>query len=54
MAAERVGGVAYFKIEGAQYSLKGKAEVMPLTEKKTTVTGQDGVHGFTRSPLAKT
>jgi hypothetical protein len=36
---------------GAQYSIKGKAEVMPLTEKKTGVVGQDGPHGFTHAPL---
>lgn len=49
--AQRIGGIAYFKIDGAQYSIRGKFEVMPLTEKKTGVVGQDGPQGFTRAPL---
>lgn len=50
MAAQRVGGIAFFKIDGAQYSIRGKFEVMPMNTKKTGVSGQDGVHGFTEMP----
>lgn len=52
MAAQRIGGIAYLKIDGSQWTLKGKAEVMPMTSKKTAVTGQDTVHGFSEMPLA--
>lgn len=52
MAAQRIGGIAYFKIDGAQFSIRGKFEVMPMTTKKTAVTGQDGVQGFTEMPVA--
>lgn len=50
MAAQRIGGRAFFKIDGSQYSIRGKFEVMPLNEKKTGVAGQDEVHGFTATP----
>lgn len=52
MAAQRIGGIAFFKIDGAQYSIKGKFEVMPMSTKKTSVVGQDEVQGFTETPVA--
>jgi hypothetical protein len=52
MAAQRVGGIAYFKIDGAQFTIKGKFEVMPNNRKKTTAVGQSEVIGFTESPVA--
>lgn len=51
MAAQRIGGIAYFKIGGAQYSIKGKFEVMPNSTKKTGVVGQDGPQGFSEMPI---
>lgn len=51
MAAQRVGGIAYFKIDGAQYSIKGKFEIMPFKTKKTSFIAQDGVVGFTETPV---
>jgi hypothetical protein len=47
---QRIGGIAYLKINGAQYSLRGKAEIMPLSIEKTSVVGQDGPHGYTQKP----
>lgn len=49
--AQRIGGIAYFKINGAQYSIRGKFEVMPMSKKKTGFAGQDGVQGFTEMPV---
>lgn len=51
MAGQRIGGIAFFKINGAQYSIRGKFEVMPMTSKKTGVVGQDGPQGKTSMPV---
>lgn len=50
MAAQLIGGVAYLKIAGAQYSLKGKFEWSPQKFTREGVPGQDGPHGFTKKP----
>jgi hypothetical protein len=52
MAAERVAGVCYFKIAGAQYPLKGKFEYSPQMTIKEAIVGQDGVHGYKEMPRA--
>lgn len=49
--AQRIGGTVFFKINGAQYSVRGKAEIYPFTTKKTAVIG-DVAQGFTETALA--
>lgn len=46
MAAERIAGICYFKVDGHQYSVRGNMKVQPLDTKKTGIAGSDGVHGF--------
>lgn len=50
MAANKIGGIAYLKIDGAQYSLKGSFSYSPQTTTKEGVAGQDGPHGYTEKP----
>ena len=51
MASQKIGGVAFLKVDGVQYSLRGNLKIMPLTSTRTGVAGQDGVHGTTRKPV---
>jgi hypothetical protein len=46
MAAIRVAGTAFFKIDGVSYSLKGALSVQPLSEEREAVVGMDGIHGY--------
>lgn len=50
MAAVSVGGIAYVKINGKQYMLRGDLVVSWDTLKRTGVAGQDSVHGYTETP----
>lgn len=52
MAAFKVGGVAFLKVNGTQYLLRGDLTVTVNTLKRTTVVGQDGVHGYTEEVVA--
>jgi hypothetical protein len=51
MAAIRVAGTAFFKIDGLQYSLKGALSIQPLSEERAAVTGMDGIHGYSETPI---
>jgi hypothetical protein len=48
--ANRIAGVCYLKVDGAQYALRGNLSVAPARTVRTGVAGQDGVHGFTEAP----
>ncbi len=50
MAEKRVGGIAYVKVDGAQYPLRGNFTVSPDAFTRTGVAGQDRVHGYTEMP----
>jgi hypothetical protein len=50
MANRRVGGIAYLKVDGDQYPLRGNFTVSPLTSERNGVAGQDYVHGYTETP----
>ncbi len=48
----KVGGIAYLKIDGVQFKLRGNAEYSPTNRERESVTGQDGeVHGFTEKTM---
>lgn len=40
--AENTVGVAYFRVDGVQYSITGEMRINPLTEKRTPLVGMDG------------
>jgi hypothetical protein len=50
MAAHKVGGVAFLKVNGFQYLLRGDLMVSPDLYERTGVAGQDGIHGYTEAP----
>jgi hypothetical protein len=50
MAVQSIGGVAYLKVNGFQYMLRGDLVVSSDSLKRTGIAGQDSVHGFTETP----
>lgn len=48
--AQRIAGIAYLKVDGAQYPLRGNFTVSPSPVERTGIAGQDYVHGFTELP----
>lgn len=49
--ADKIGGVAYLKVDGTQYALRGNLVVSPDPFEREGVAGQDGVHGFKETPV---
>ncbi len=49
--ANRIAGVCYLKVDGAQYNLRGNLKVNFSSSVRTGVAGQDSVHGFTEAPM---
>lgn len=45
-----LGGVAFLRVNGQQYQLRGNLKVGPVTEDASYVAGQDGVHGYITKP----
>lgn len=52
MAQNRVSGIAFLKVNGQQYDLKGKWKYMVNKVKREPIVGQDGVHGYKEMPEA--
>jgi hypothetical protein len=48
--ANKVGGVAFLKVDGRQYLLRGDLTVSPDAYERTGVAGQDSIHGYTETP----
>lgn len=49
-AANRIGGIAFLKVDGRQYPLRGSFTVSPSPTERTGIAGQDYVHGYTEIP----
>lgn len=49
-AANRIGGIAWLKVDGRQYPLRGSFTVSPAPTERTGIAGQDYVHGYTEIP----
>lgn len=47
---ERVAGVAFVRVDGQQYALRGNFTVSPSSSERTGIAGQDGVHGYIEMP----
>lgn len=45
-----IAGIAYLKADGEQYDLRGNLNISIGGVERETVTGQDGVHGYTEMP----
>ena len=50
MANRRVGGILFFKINGALFQTKGEWTYDIGVPKREAVVGADGVHGFKEEP----
>jgi hypothetical protein len=46
----RVAGVAYIRVDGAQYSLRGNLVVSIDSAEREGIPGQDGIHGYIERP----
>ena len=46
----RIAGIAYVKVNGKQYPLRGNLTVSPSPTERAGIAGQDGVHGFSENP----
>lgn len=47
---QRIAGIAFVKVDGAQYPLKGNFTVSPSPVERAGIAGQDYVHGFAENP----
>jgi hypothetical protein len=52
MAAQKIGGVAFFKIDGVQYSYRGSATIDPALVNRKSVVNMDGDINYTEEPKA--
>ncbi len=48
--AQRIAGVAWLKVDGGLYPLRGNLTVSPSSIERTGIAGQDYVHGFSELP----
>lgn len=46
----RIAGIAYVKVNGQQYPLRGNLTVSPSPTERAGIAGQDGVHGYSENP----
>jgi Phage tail tube protein len=46
----RIAGVAYLKVDGDQYPLRGNFTVSPSAVERAGIAGQDYVHGYSELP----
>lgn len=47
---ERIAGIAFLKVDGDLYPLRGNFTVSPSPTERTGIAGQDYVHGFQELP----
>ena len=48
--AQRIAGVAFLKIDGNLYPLRGNFTVSPSALERAGIAGQDYIHGFSELP----
>lgn len=48
----RVAGVATLTVDGASYALRGNFGYRVATVERTSIIGQDGIHGYKEMPAA--
>jgi len=48
--ASRIAGIAYLKVDGDLYPLRGNFTVSPSPTERAGIAGQDYVHGFSELP----
>jgi hypothetical protein len=48
--AQRIAGIAFLKVDGQIYPLKGNFTVSPSALERAGISGQDFVHGYSEMP----
>lgn len=48
--AQRIAGVAFLKLDGIQFSLRGALTISSFSSTKAGISGLDGVHGYSETP----
>jgi hypothetical protein len=48
--AQRIAGVAFLKVNGDMYPLRGNLTVSPSPMERAMIAGQDYVHGYSELP----
>lgn len=48
--AQRIAGVAFLKVDGTLYPLRGNFTVSPSSIERAGIAGQDYIHGFSELP----
>ena len=48
--AQRIAGVAFLKVDGNMYPLRGNLTVSPSPMERAMIAGQDYVHGYSELP----
>jgi len=48
--AQRIAGIAFLKVDGAIYPLRGNFTVSPSSLERAGLSGQDFVHGYSEMP----
>lgn len=51
MAATRIAGTAFIKLDGGQLSLVGTLSIQPMSRTREGVVGMDGIHGYKESTI---
>ena len=52
MAAQKVAGTAYFKIDGVPLTMRGSGKIKPSTVKREAITNIDTTISFKEMPVA--
>ncbi len=50
--SRRLAGIAYLTVDGVSYMLAADCTYSVSSVKRETLTGQDGVHGYSEMPVA--
>ena len=48
--SQRIAGVAWLKVDGGIYPLRGNLTVSPSSVERAGIAGQDYIHGFSELP----
>ena len=48
--AQRIAGIAFLKVDGNQYPLRGNFTITPSVIERAGIAGQDYIHGYSELP----
>jgi hypothetical protein len=48
--SQRIAGIAFLKVDGALYPLRGNFTVSPSSLERAGIAGQDYIHGYSELP----